>query len=151
MKVEGQRIDFLRRNQAQLRVDSYQYLYDYLETEADRQGLRPSKIVVLPSTFPGSPRNMHQKYLDAMASVGKLGKSDVFLTFTCNPKWPEITENLLPGQTTDDRPDLVARVFMMKLKALKEDLHKHFCLGMVKGFVDVIEFQKWVYLTVICY
>ena len=30
----------------------------------------------------------------------------------------------------------------MKLKALKEDLHKHFCLGMVKGFVDVIEFQK---------
>ena len=38
-----------------------------------------------------------------MASVEKLGKSDVFLTFTCNPKWPEITENLLPGQTTDDR------------------------------------------------
>lgn len=85
---------------------------------------------------------MHQKYLDAMASLSKLGRNDVFLTMTCNPKWPEITDNLLPGQTTDDRPDLVARVFMMKLKALKDDLHKNFRLGVVKGFVDVIEFQS---------
>ncbi|MEM7262976.1 MAG: UTP--glucose-1-phosphate uridylyltransferase, partial [Planctomycetota bacterium] len=32
------------------------------------------------------------------------------ITFTCKPKWSEITENILPGQTAADRPDLVARV-----------------------------------------
>ena len=50
------------------------------------------------------------------------GKPDLFLTFTCNPKWPKITQNLLPGQTASDRPDLVARVFKMKVSALKKDL-----------------------------
>ena len=41
---------------------------------------------------------MYQKYLDTMAMVLKLGKPDIFLTFTCNPKWPEIVNNLYPGQ-----------------------------------------------------
>ena len=30
---------------------------------------------------------------------------------TCNPEWQEIQENLFEGQTTQDRPDWVARVF----------------------------------------
>ena len=51
--------------------------------------------------------------------VAKLSKPDLFLTFTCNPKWPEIVANLLPGQTASDRPDLVARVFKLKLKLSK--------------------------------
>ena len=142
VKVEGQRLDFIRRNQAQLRADSYRGLHDFLEIEAERQGLRAGRVTVLPSTFPGSPRNMHQKYLDAMAFVAKKGKPDLFITFTCNPKWCEITKNLLHGQTANDRPDLVARVFMLKLKALKLDLKNKFCLGVVCGHVDVVEFQK---------
>ncbi|PIA60437.1 hypothetical protein AQUCO_00300146v1 [Aquilegia coerulea] len=28
---------------------------------------------------------------------------------TCNPNWDEITDNLLPGQTPSDRPDLTTR------------------------------------------
>ena len=142
VKVEGQRLDFIKRNQAQLRADSYRGLHDFLEIEAERQGLRAGRVTVLPSTFPGSPRNMHQKYLDAMAFVAKKGKPDLFITFTCNPKWCEITKNLLHGQTANDRPDLVARVFMLKLKALKLDLKNKFCLGVVCGHVDVVEFQK---------
>ena len=43
-----------------------------------------------------------------MAVVAKLGKPDLFLTITCNPKWPEIVNNLLPGQTASDRPDLIS-------------------------------------------
>ena len=102
-----------------MRADSYRGLHDFLEIEAERQGLRAGRVTVLPSTFSGSPQNMNQKYLDAMAFVAKKGKLDLFITFTCNPKWCEIKENLLPGQTANDRPDLVARVFMLKLKALK--------------------------------
>ena len=141
VKVEGQRLDFIRRNQQQLRADSYQGLMDHLENVANERNLRAGNVVILPSTFSGSPRNMHQLYLDAMALVAKQGKPDLFLTFTCNPKWPEIVENLLPGQSSSDRPDLVTRVFKLKLDALKKDL-KDGVLGFNCAYVDVIEFQK---------
>ena len=39
---------------------------------------------------------------------------------TANPKWPEIVNSLAHGQTVDDRPDLVARVFKMKMDELIE-------------------------------
>ena len=120
VKVEGQRLDFIRRNQEQLRAESYQGLIDHLENAANERQLRAGNVVVLPSTFSGSPRNMHQLYLDAMALVAKQGKPDLFLTFTCNPKWPEILDNLKPSQTTSDRPDLVARVFKLKMDAFKK-------------------------------
>ena len=85
---------------------------------------------------------MQQSYLDAMSIVAKFGKPDLFVTFTCNPRWSEITENLYPGQTAIDRPDLVARVFHMKLKSLLDDLHKRHVLGKTIAHVHVIEFQK---------
>ncbi|XP_057310253.1 uncharacterized protein LOC130648232 [Hydractinia symbiolongicarpus] len=141
VKVEGQRLAFIRRNQNQLRAESYQGLLDYLQNAADQRNLQAGNVVVLPSTFSGSPRNMHQLYLDAMALVSKKGKPDLFLTFTCNPKWPEIVTNMLPGQSASDRPDLVARVFKLKLLALKKDL-KDGVLGVLCAHVDVIEFQK---------
>ena len=30
---------------------------------------------------------------------------------TANPNWKEIREELLPGQSVNNRPDIVARVF----------------------------------------
>jgi Helitron helicase-like domain at N-terminus len=36
---------------------------------------------------------------DAVAIVRRYGKPDLFITFTCNPCWPEIAAELLPGQT----------------------------------------------------
>lgn len=85
---------------------------------------------------------MHQLYFDAMALVAKIGKPDLFLTFTCNPKWPEIVQNLLPGQAPCDRPNLVSRVFRLKLEALKQDIFKHGVLGRTIAHVYVVEFQK---------
>ena len=85
---------------------------------------------------------MRQSYMDAMSIVAKFGKPDLFLTFTCNPKWTEITENLFPGQSASDRPDLVSRVFQLKLKSLLHDIHKNGVLGKTIAHVHVIEFQK---------
>jgi hypothetical protein len=39
-----------------------------------------------------------------MARVCKFGKLDLFVTFTYNPKWKEITDVLLLGQIAKDRP-----------------------------------------------
>jgi len=41
---------------------------------------------------------------------------------TCNPNWPKIKNNLLPGQKPKDCPELVAHVFKLKLKETIEML-----------------------------
>ena len=68
VKVEGQRLDFIRHNQDQLRAESYQGLVDYLENAAEQRNLRAGNVIVLPSTFSGSARNMHQLYQIGRAS-----------------------------------------------------------------------------------
>lgn len=85
---------------------------------------------------------MHQRYQDAMAVVRSLGKPDLFVTMTCNPKCPEIQDNLKPGQQAVDRPDLVTRVFRMKLDQLIHEITKEHVLGRVIDKLHVIEFQK---------
>ncbi|XP_066923007.1 uncharacterized protein, partial [Clytia hemisphaerica] len=141
-KIEGDRLHWYRTNQATIRADRYRGLHDYLNDQAEARQARVGRVTILPSTFAGSPRNMHQLYLDAMAVVAVFGKPDLFVTMTCNPKWREITENLLPGQTASDRPDLVSRVFSAKLKALKNDILTKGIFGKGKVSVHVIEFQK---------
>jgi hypothetical protein len=76
-----------------------------------------------------------------MAKVRKFGKLNLFVTFTCNPKWKEITDALLFGQIAKDHPELVTRVFNLKLDALLRDI-KNGVLGNVIVKIWVIEFQK---------
>jgi hypothetical protein len=142
VKAESSRLNFIRRNQTQLRVELYQGLMDHVNSQAAERGLAPGKIVVLPSSFQGSPRAMQQNYQDAMAIIAKYGRPDLFLTFTCNPKCREITENLLPGQKSECRPDLVARVYKKHLEELMTDIKKKHILGKPVAFVYVVEFQK---------
>ncbi|XP_020266274.1 ATP-dependent DNA helicase PIF1-like [Asparagus officinalis] len=61
---------------------------------------------------------------------------------TCNPEWEEIAEQLHPGQTHNDRPDLTSRIFRAKLQDLKDQLFKKVIFGKVAAHVHVIEFQK---------
>ncbi|XP_050277829.1 uncharacterized protein LOC126719302 [Quercus robur] len=61
---------------------------------------------------------------------------------TCNPEWEEIQNELLPAQTAQDRPDLLARVFKSKFEELKDDIVVKGVLGRVIVYVQVFEFQK---------
>ena len=117
VKVEKDRIEFIKANQAKIRAETYTGLVDYLNTAAHDADARVGRIFILPSTFTGSPRTMMQHYQDAMGIVRKFGKPDLFITMTCKPNWREIRENLLPDQQPSDRPDLTARVFDMKKNA----------------------------------
>ena len=49
-----------------------------------------------------------------MSIVRHFGRPMLLSTFTANPKWKDIVDELLLGQTAVDRPDLVARVFHVK-------------------------------------
>ena len=142
VKTEAERLTYIKTHQSNLRVERYQGLMDHIHNEAAFHNLDVGKIVILPSSFPGSPRNLQQEYQDAMAIVSHYGKPDLFLTYTMNPKMKEVTENLLPGQIASDRPDLISRVFQHKLHELKDDLMKRDLLGKVVAQVHVIEFQK---------
>ncbi|XP_067930639.1 uncharacterized protein [Watersipora subatra] len=53
-------------------------------------------MVILPSSFTGGPRYMHERTQDAMTYVRNYGRPDLFITFTCNSKWDEISNELLP-------------------------------------------------------
>ncbi|GJQ97094.1 DNA helicase PIF1, ATP-dependent [Tanacetum coccineum] len=63
-------------------------------TRGDTNAAGLGQRIVLPRTFVGGPRYMMQNYQDAMALCRTYGNPDLFITFTSNPKWPEISEML---------------------------------------------------------
>ncbi|KAL3639574.1 hypothetical protein CASFOL_017481 [Castilleja foliolosa] len=118
------------------RVDECE-LYNHLndayvrgENDSSLQGKR----VILPPTFIGGPRYMIRNYHDAMAICAWAGYPDLFITFTCNPKWPEITRYIDKlGLNTEDRPDIVCRVFKIKLDGLIKHLRENKVFGRVRA------------------
>ena len=139
-KIE-QRLNYKKFNQRQIRSDLYSGLADALSSgDTDAGELGRSNI--LPSSYTGSPRQMFELYQDAMGIVRKYGKPDFFITFTCNPQWEEITSGLLLNQKASDRPDLIVRVFRLKLRELLSDITKKHILGKPLAYVYTIEFQK---------
>jgi len=107
-KIETERQQFLRREQKTLRADSYQDLRDAL-IDRDDDPSNVGRRFVLPATFTGGPRYVHERQQDAMSYVRLYGHPDLFITATTNPNWAEIRDSLLPGQNPADRPDIVAR------------------------------------------
>jgi len=143
LKVERQRLDFFKTDTFQQRCRST--ILRGLEDAVNQGETDPANVGrmnVLPRSFNSSPRFMVQKYQDAMALVREFGKPDLFITMTCNPKWPEIVRCLQEGQQPNERPDLIARVFHLKHRELMNDISKRAVFGPVKGYVWSIEFQK---------
>ena len=77
-----------------------------------------------------------------MAIVRHFHKPDLFITMTCTPRLPEITAHLKPGQSPQDRPDLVTRVFNGKKDQLIQDITKGNIFGVASVHLWVVEFQK---------
>ncbi|GJY83835.1 ATP-dependent DNA helicase PIF1-like protein [Tanacetum coccineum] len=94
---------------------------------------------MLSSSFTGRPRYMKQNYMDAMALCIWYGCSDLFITITCNPNWPEIARYMeAHNLSAIDRPDVMSRVFKIKLDQLMKDLKDLRLFGLVY----TVEFQK---------
>ena len=154
VSVENQRLNYQRQNQKALRADSYKNLKDAAlermqELEPRAEGLyrddhnQPTVgRMILSSSFSGSPHWYNAKFQDGMAIVREYHKPDYFITMTFNPKWPDILSQLLPGQSPQDRPDIVARVFKAKKDQLMKDLTNGGLLGHVVAHMEVTEFQK---------
>jgi hypothetical protein len=116
--AEQNRLNYIKLNQNELRVELYQGLADAVAANADGNPNELGKRFILPSSFTGSTRNMQQHLQDALAINRYYGGGDLFVTMTANPEWPEIRAALLLDQHPSDRPDLTVRVFHAKLQSL---------------------------------
>ncbi|OMO62293.1 DNA helicase PIF1, ATP-dependent [Corchorus olitorius] len=141
--VDRGRLYHVKTRQKELRSDRYINVRDAMY-QGDVDGSDIGKRIVLPASYTGGPRYMFQNYQDAMAICRAYGYPTLFITFTCNPKWREIDDalKLIPGQRADDRPDLVCRVFRLKVRDLMHDLLEAGFFGKAIAGTYTIEFQK---------
>ncbi|XP_054797484.1 uncharacterized protein LOC129302583 [Prosopis cineraria] len=104
---------------------------------------RKRKRISLPSSFTGGARYMIQNYQDAIAICRWAAYPDLFITFTCNPAWPEITRFCQRNSLSpSDRPDILSRIFKLKLQSLMKTIKQKKIFGTIRAEVYTIEFQK---------
>jgi Helitron helicase-like domain at N-terminus len=138
--AENSRLAWVRYHQKDLRAELYNGVVDALHDGVDVSSI--GKKVVLPASFTSGPRFMQRNLQNALALLRKFGGSDLFITFTANPHWREIEENLLPNQAPSDRPDLIARMFNLKFESLLHDIMCRKIFGKAVGYVYTVEYQK---------
>ena len=83
VKAESERLLYIKLHQKELRADKYIHLCDGINNDVGREGL--GQLVILPSSFTGSPRYMHERTQDALRYVQVFGRPTFFITFTCMP------------------------------------------------------------------
>ncbi|XP_076918409.1 uncharacterized protein LOC143578824 [Bidens hawaiensis] len=140
--IEAQRLHFIRGKQHELRCDTYQSLRG-MQSVGNTDVSTAGQRVILPSSFTGGARYMMQNYLDAMCLCRWFGYPDFFITITCNPNWPEV-KRFLKDTTlkSEDRPDILCRLFKVKLVAMIKLVKDKPLFGKVQAVVYTIEFQK---------
>lgn len=129
----------LPTQQARYRVGRKCAVEDQLAREGDMS--EASIPMILPSSFVGSSKWYHMLYLDAMALPRRFHKPDLFITITCNPKWPEISAAIPSGSHWRFHPDIVARVFLLKFVEMMKDLTERQIFGKVLAYVWRVEWQ----------
>ncbi|ONM10917.1 putative replication protein [Zea mays] len=132
--IEASRLQFIADHQKELCCESVQGITDAIGrglTSADSVGGR----VIVPASFTGGRRYHVMNYQDAMAICRVYGPPDLFVTFTCNPKWKEIVDALgfEPGQLACDRSDIVVRVFHMKVDEFIADIRENKFFGPIRA------------------
>ena len=140
-KIESERLAYIVSHQKELRVDDYAQIRDSINNDASH-GHELGKMVILSSTFTVRPRYMQEKLQDALTYVKRYGLPDLFITFTCNPKWAEITAELLPGQASCNLHDIIARVFRQKVVKLIDLFTKYNIFGLTRCNMYSIEWEK---------
>ncbi|VDP40986.1 unnamed protein product [Heligmosomoides polygyrus] len=78
LKIEMNRLNFLRKNQKELRLDTVRGLHDYMIGDNTHDG-PPGRRIILTASFTGGPRHMIGQYQDAMSFVS-IFKNAGFLT-----------------------------------------------------------------------
>ncbi|KYO43944.1 hypothetical protein Y1Q_0012895 [Alligator mississippiensis] len=138
-KIEAEGLRFIRMKQKKLRVENYVHLRDAMNNDGDAANV--GQLVILPSSFIDGPHYMHERTQDAMTYVQNCSCPDLFITFTCNPAWVEVANELMLGQKPQDWHDLLPRVFRQKVKALMNLINKGKIFGAIQCYMYTTEWQ----------
>ena len=134
--VGSQRLTWMRFNQKITRYDVLNGLQEVVSIGETN----PSSIVkhvILPSSFTGGMRYMFHNFQDAMEICKMFGYLYLFITITCNTSWSEIHDFVhQKGLMSSDKPNIVCRVFKMKLDELMSDFKKTNIFGKVNAGND---------------
>jgi hypothetical protein len=148
-RVLDQRMSIIGKIRTRIMMGQTRQTSDDL-TKHEEQDRRPTGYIdapknesYLPSSVHGSPCHKAALAKNALILVSEFGCPHVFLTLTCNPKWPEIMSQLLDGQTAFDRPEVTAAVFKSSLDQMKMNIRngKYFDGRELIYTFNVIEYQ----------
>lgn len=139
-KIQQFELIWVRNNQKKIRSDLYLGVVDAIQAGDDLNKI--GKKIFLPSYHTSSPRWYYERYKDALSIAYKKGLPSLFITFTCNDDWKEIQADLAENEHAKDRPDVVCRVFRLKLKELMQEIVQKQIFGEVIAHFHVVEFQK---------
>lgn len=128
--IEQARLWCFHTHQTTLRNDLYYNMRTRLRNGEDYT-TNVSKGFILPTSFLGSKRYMQENFQDALPVCRYIGHPDIFLTMTTNPLWDEIVQMMknMPDCLTVDCPDIIARVFKLKLDQIVDDINKKSYFG----------------------
>ncbi|KAF7807564.1 uncharacterized protein G2W53_039725 [Senna tora] len=141
--VEGQRTCYVRFHQRRLRYENYVTLTEAL-ARGNVQSTSIGKRIILRSSFTGGERYSRENFQDAMTICTATGFPDLFITFTCNPRWPELDKIFKELDCKpEDRPDLVSRIFKIKLNKLIRDITKDMLFGNCKAGLPHAHILLW--------
>jgi hypothetical protein len=136
--AEDNELTFIATHQQDLRVDTY----DHVCAADGHTGADVGRRTIIPATHVGNPRFLYERQMDAIAAARATQPPTYFITFTCNPRWPEILAELGPGETAYDRPDMTQRVFDIKLAQFIQLLRHDQVLGRVVSASDARQWQE---------
>lgn len=139
-KVITNRLKWFKDHQQEIRADKYKVVRDQINNGDNLSDV--GQRIILPSSYIGSPRYMHNLIQDGLALVRRFGKPTLFTTMTCDPGWEEIQSCLFPGQEPYDRPDIVARVFCLKHSLFMDWMMKKAIMGEELADLSNQEYQK---------
>ncbi|KAI9091045.1 hypothetical protein K1719_028315 [Acacia pycnantha] len=144
--VESDRLDYIRKHQKELRVDLYSGLSDVV-TRGETDPSSTGQQVILPSSFTGGACYMIQNYQDAMVICSWAGYPDIFITFTCNPMWSDITRHCnKDGLKPCDRPKILSKIlFHIKLQKLMRTLKDENIFGSIKAEIPDKDLDRELY------
>ena len=85
-----------KNHQKELGTNLYNGVVDSME---QGDGNFSGRAIIIPSSFTGSDKSMHQAYQNSMAIVHYFGKPYLFLMMTVNINCVKIMSQLEPGHT----------------------------------------------------
>ena len=140
-------MNYIQSYQNQFCKEAINGLIDHIQISSVKTSaaVRLGNVVFLPSLFTGSPKTMQQHFQAAMALSRKIGRPDLFITFTTNTQWTEIKDFLRSqeyGLNPSNTPHVVIGTFYCRFETFVNEIATWKVFVKILRYTFNIEFQK---------